>query len=701
MATGAIVARILTQYTDKGSKAARKDIAKLGADFDKFSKKATKVFAVAGVAALGFAAKIGYDSVKAAVEDQAAQANLANQLKNTAGATDEAVKSVERWISSIETGYGIADDQLRPALARLAAATGDVSSAQTLLALAMDVSAGSSTDLETVTAALSKAAIGNYTALSKLGIKGLDKVSIKAMSANEIFQTLGDTFAGAAATKANTLEGRMARLQLSFKNAKETLGYALLPAVEALFKMITEKVIPAIQAWLNENGTKLVAMFQMAMKAVIGFGFVLFKIFDFVSRNTKIFIAAGAVIAGIWAGAKAIAFIGTVTKIVEVFKTLRAVALGAAAAEAAATGGVSIAAAAAGVATFLATVGVALGGTYLLTKQMDKLGATSEGLKFDLTGVDKSIKEFNLDLSKNGIVIDKVTGKTMKLTKAELDAIQTKKELWRLAKLGVTPTSETDPIQLEAARLNLLKQQALGIEAMTNSMWAFLEAQLANNQQAQRYADILAVINDNKISYAEIQGLGFKWGMSADAALAYIKQVTGINNITIDKDFGSEAAKGWDKAKLALKGYLAELGAGNAAQTAIVEADLATQAAEEAAKAAEDAIKAAEEAAKNVDDLLKKLGINTTDGLGGSKTDSAASKAVAPTSGLISGFTPTTTYGSSVAPGSSGFVGPTINVTVNAGNVVGSSDELVSTVRDGILRGQSSGNRILLNALDL
>lgn len=700
MATGAIVARILTQYTDKGSKAARKDINKLGADFDKFSKKATKVFAVAGVAALGFAAKIGYDSVKAAVEDQAAQANLANQLKNTTGATDDAVKSVEKWISSIEVGYGIADDKLRPALARLAAATGDVSSAQTLLSLAMDVSAGSSADLETVTAALAKAATGNYTALTRLGIKGLDKVSIKAMSANEIFQKLGDTFAGAAATKANTLEGRMARLSLSFKNAKETLGYALLPAVEALFKMITEKVIPAIQKWMEENGTKLVAMFQMAMKAVIGFGFILFKIFDFVSRNTKIFIAVGSIMAGIWAASKAIAFITTVKKIVDVFKTLRAVALGAAAAEAAATGGISVAAAAAGVATFLATVGVALGGTYLLTKQMDKMGATAEDLKFDLSGVDKTIKQFNIDLGKNGIAIDKVTGKTVALTKADLEQLQTKKELWRLAKLGVTPTSETDPIQLEAARLNLLKQQALGIEAITNGMWAFLEAQLASNQQAQRYADILAVINDNKISYAEIQGLGYKWGMSADAALAYIKQVTGISSITIDKDFGADAAKGWDKAKLALEGYLAKLGAGNAAQTAVVEADLATAAAEQATKDAEAAIAAAEKASKAADDLLKKLGLGDS-GLGGSQTDSAASRSVAPTSGVISGFTPTTQFGSTLAPGSPGFVGPTINVTVNAGNVVGSSDELVSTVREGILRGQSSGNRILLNALDL
>ena len=702
MATGAIVARILTQYTDKGSKAARKDISKLGADFDKFSKKATKVFAVAGVAAAGFAAKIGYDAVKAAMQDQAAQAVLANQLKNTTGATDEAIASVEKYVSSLEVAYGVADDQLRPALAQLAAATGSVASAQTLLALAMDVSAGSGKDLDSVVSALSKAANGNYTALTKLGIKGLDKVSIKAMSANEIFQTLGDTFAGAAATKANTLEGRMARLQLSFKNAKETLGYALLPAVTALFEMITKKVIPAVEKWLDANGTKLVAMFQMAMKAVIGFGFLLFKTFEFVAKNTKIFIALGAILSGLFVAAKVMAFITTITTLVNTFRELRKVALGAAAAEAAATGGLSVAAAAGGVAAFLATVGVALGGTYLLTKQMDKMGSTAEDLDFSLGGVDDTIKKFNLDLNKNGVAIDKVTGKTIKLNKAELAELQTKKALAALAKLGVTPVSETDPTQLEAARLNLIKQQALGIEAVGNGMWALLEAQLANNVQAQRYADILAVINDNKISTIEVDALALKWGKSTSFVLDYISKVTGINTIVVDKDFGADAATGWDKARLSLSKYLAELNAGNAAQIAIVETDLATQAADEAIKAAEEASKAADKAIADVDKLLASLGIKP-DALGGSMTDSAASRSFAPTSSSISGLTPTSQYGAqTLTPGSAGFVGPTsINVTVNAGNLIGGKEELVATVREGILAGQSSGNKILLNALDL
>lgn len=700
MAAGAVVARILTQYSDKGTKNAKKDIAKLGKDFDKFSKKATKVFAVAGAAAVAFAGKVGVDAVKAAMEDQAAQAVLANQLRNTTGATDDAIKSVEKWISSLEVGYGIADDQLRPALARLAAATGSVSSAQGLLALAMDVSAGSTFDLQTVVGALSKAATGNYTALTKLGIKGLDKVSIKAMSANEIFQKLADTFDGAAAAKANTLEGRMARLQLAFKNAKETLGYALLPAVEKLFKMIVEKVIPAVQDWIKENGQKLVAMFEVAVNAVVAFGFVMFKIFDFVARHTKVFAAFGAVLAGIFVAAKVIEFVTAITKIVAAFKAIRAAALGAAAAEAAATGGISVAAAASGVAAFLATVGVAIVGVNALDSKFNSLADGASGVELNFDGLDDITKKLGITFGKNGIVLDKITGKTKDLTKAELEQIQAAKVLAQLKKYGVT-TGETDPIQLEAARLNLIKQQNLGIEAVGNAMWDLLEAQLANNVQAQRYADILAVINDNKISTIEVDALAVKWGKSADWVLNYISKVTGINTIVVDKDFGADAAKGWDKAKDSLEAYLAKLGAGTVSpevQAVVTETDAATKAAEDAAKAADEAVAQAEAAAKAADDLLAKLGIVEVPGLTVNPYPQRSPNAFGP--GIANSiYTPTISDASGFAGVGSGSSNVTVNI--NAGNVIGSQNELVSVVTQGILAGQSSGKKILLNSLEL
>ena len=91
MAVGAVVARIITQYSDKGSKAAARDINKLGKSFDKFAGKVGKAFLIAGAAAAAFAVKIGVDSVRAAIADEKSQALLANSLRNTTGATDAAI----------------------------------------------------------------------------------------------------------------------------------------------------------------------------------------------------------------------------------------------------------------------------------------------------------------------------------------------------------------------------------------------------------------------------------------------------------------------------------------------------------------------------------------------------------------------------------------------------------------------------------
>ena len=73
MAIGAVVARILTQYSDKGSKAAQKDIAKLGRKFDDFAKKTTRAFGLAAAAVGAFAIKVGKDAVAAAIADQKSQ----------------------------------------------------------------------------------------------------------------------------------------------------------------------------------------------------------------------------------------------------------------------------------------------------------------------------------------------------------------------------------------------------------------------------------------------------------------------------------------------------------------------------------------------------------------------------------------------------------------------------------------------------
>ena len=258
MATGAIIARIITQYSAKGSKQAQKDITKLGKQFDAFSKKATLAFAAAGAAVGAFAVKVGTDAVRAAMEDQKSQALLASTLRNTVGATDAAIASTEQYITLLQKEVNVADDELRPALATLARATGDVASAQSLLGTALNVSAGTGKDLASVSLALSKAVNGNLGALTRLGIP-LDANTIKSKDFNKALGVLNDTFKNQADVRAKTLEFRLKGLNIAYGEVLETLGYALLPVVEQFANAISTLVYVIV----DENADAVSVVFSV------------------------------------------------------------------------------------------------------------------------------------------------------------------------------------------------------------------------------------------------------------------------------------------------------------------------------------------------------------------------------------------------------------------------------------------------------
>jgi hypothetical protein len=143
---------------------------------------------------------------------------------------------------------GVADDELRPALGRLVRSTGDITKAQDLLATALDISAATGKPVEAVANSLSKAYDGNTAALGKLGV-GLSTAELKTMSFEQVQGRLTELFGGAAARNADTYAGQIARVQVAFDEAKETLGTALLPILDQLLKFINENALPAIQAF--------------------------------------------------------------------------------------------------------------------------------------------------------------------------------------------------------------------------------------------------------------------------------------------------------------------------------------------------------------------------------------------------------------------------------------------------------------------
>ena len=273
----------LKKNLDTGSK----EVEGFGGKLEKFGKVAAAAFAAAAAAAAAYAGKLLIEGVKAAIEDEAAQLRLANALKNVTGATNEQIAAVEKQITKLSLANGVADDQLRPAYQRLATATGDLTKANDALTLALDISAATGKDLNAVSNALGKAYEGNTSSLARLGI-GLSTAEIKTLGLDGTMKQLADTFKGAATVQANTLEGQIARLQVAFDEAKETVGAALLPTLQRLLDYFINVVIPKfiefkdaaiapVTAAIERNKESLTTLYNFMRQYVIpiiveGFG---------------------------------------------------------------------------------------------------------------------------------------------------------------------------------------------------------------------------------------------------------------------------------------------------------------------------------------------------------------------------------------------------------------------------------------------
>ena len=289
MATGtrALTLKLLADVDNftKNLDKADKDVSSFGDKVSDFGKKAGLAFAAAGAAAVAYAGKLAIDGVKSAIEDAAAQEKLALTLKNVTGATDKQIAATEDYITQTSLAFGVTDDDLRPSLERLARATGDVEKAQKLQTVAIDVAAGSGKSLEAVTNAMAKAAEGNTASLAKLGI-GLTSAQLKTMSMDQITAKLADTFENQASTKADTFQGKLARLQVAFDEGKETVGKYILDAITPMVDTIVKKVIPAIADFTSNLGDKLRPVMEFITPIITGLKSAFNTVRDSLERNS-------------------------------------------------------------------------------------------------------------------------------------------------------------------------------------------------------------------------------------------------------------------------------------------------------------------------------------------------------------------------------------------------------------------------------
>ena len=210
---------------------------------------ATKAYDLGKKIASAFVVKeiidFGQEVAKAAMQEEESIARLNQTLVTFNGATQDQLKSNAKFIEALSNSTAIADDNLRPAMARLARSLGDVESAQKATDLAARISVNTGKDVETVANAMAKAADGQTTSLTRLGI-GFSAAELKGKSFAEITDMLNEKFPTLGAN-AETTSFKFKQFQNLIDNTKESIGAALLPILAQFFTFVQANLIPALE----------------------------------------------------------------------------------------------------------------------------------------------------------------------------------------------------------------------------------------------------------------------------------------------------------------------------------------------------------------------------------------------------------------------------------------------------------------------
>jgi hypothetical protein len=219
---------VVSAVTTFDGKALTKGTKQIGA-FEKGAKKLGATFAAAF--SVQKISQFGKAAVKAFVEDEKAASRLAISVKNLGLAFE--TPRIEEFISQLSRASGVTDDQLRPSMQKLLTTTGSVAKSTELLTQALDISAGSGVDYETVVNDLSLAYVGQTRGLRKYSL-GLTQAELKTMKFADVQDKLNNQFSGANAAYLDTYAGKMGILSNAAGEATETIGKSLMESLSLL-----------------------------------------------------------------------------------------------------------------------------------------------------------------------------------------------------------------------------------------------------------------------------------------------------------------------------------------------------------------------------------------------------------------------------------------------------------------------------------
>ena len=365
--------------------------------------------------------------------------NLATSLEQTS--------DVKMFVEDLQRASNITEDQLVPALRQLIAQTGDLESSQYLLGKALDISAGTGADLNSVLDAINKAAVGNYKSIGNLGV-GFTAAEAKSIGFVELMQKL-NTYAGAAEKSTDTLEGQIKAFKISGGEATESVGIG--------FLTMSSYIV---------TGTDNLKTFGLVLESIgAGVGDVLIGFGKTVSE--KGFLSALNT---------TFEDLGT-----EGFKVRQKQYL------------------------------QAKGYLGLSQQTIDALELQAKYGKKKLTQ-DELLKKIQADIlaREKQLTKEKTAQAALDKKKADLQAM-----------------FDIDRINLQAA---LTRKLTLEDEARVKILQKLKEGTEASVNEAQRYADVLKVIEDGQITTEEVEMLAKKWGMTNAEVLIYIQKLFAANS---------------------------------------------------------------------------------------------------------------------------------------------------------------------------
>jgi len=440
-----VAINFLTKFDKKGLERATKELK----GFDKVV--ATGAFRLrafgkaGGIAAAAGMALFAKKSIDAAL----AQERLDKQLRITLKSIGKEglLPDVKTFIDDLQRATNVTEDALVPALRRLVAQTGDLDSAQYLLSKSLDISAGTGADLDSVLNAINKAAVGQYTAIAKLGI-GFTAAEAKSMGFVQLMQNL-DKYAGAAEAQTETFEGQLKSFKISAGEATETLGNGFL---------IASSYIVAGTDNLRTYGAVLESVAGGVADVFIGFGKTVSEKGYLSALNTT-FEDLGK----------------------EGFKVRQK--------------------------QYLAAKGY-LGlsqQTIDALELQEKFGKKKLTQDQILTKIQKDILAREKQLTKE------------KRAQEELDK----------KKAALMSMFDLDKINLQAA---LTRKLSAEDETRVRILQKLADGTAAAVNEAQRYADILKVIEDGQITTGEVEMLAKKWGITTTEVLIYLRTLFASND---------------------------------------------------------------------------------------------------------------------------------------------------------------------------